>query len=469
MVSIRTDLSAIKKKMELARDSSSSWRMLSSKERVSYIKKVRKQLVEDLDEWVGLLESSLNKTRSDALSGDLLPVLDALQFYEKRAAKILKPQKARTPFHFFGGKSKVTYEPLGVVLIFGPWNFPMQLSLIPAISALLAGNAVLIKGSEEANPVNREIERLFKKAGLPEGVCQVVYGEKEEAREAIQLRPDKIFFTGSSAVGKKVLKQAAEQVIPCNVELSGKDPMIVLADANLERAARAAVWGAFMNSGQVCVGIERVYVHENIYEAFVEKVVHFTKELTGRDVKGMSTSRGWHSVKVQLEDAIEKGASIHTGGIPDDEEKPYFPPTVLTNVTGDMAVMKEETFGPLMPIVPFQTDEEAIRMANGSPYGLNASVFSADRKRAEHVAAKLETGNCFINDVLRNISNMHLPFGGIKESGFGRYHGAKGLYAFCNIKATMIKNGRREKELNWFPYTEQTVDGLRKFIKWKFR
>ncbi|MGM0845751.1 MAG: aldehyde dehydrogenase family protein [Bacillota bacterium] len=468
----RTDFTVIEQSMKAARHRSPQWRNTPLSKRLNHMKALRKLLVSQLDEWTELLVNHGNKTKSDALSGDLFPVLDALLFYEKRAEKMLKKRRRKTPLHLFGSKSFVSYEPLGVIMIFVPWNFPLQLGLIPIISALISGNTVIMKGSEKLDPVSEKLESTLTKAGFPDGVFQVIYGAKEEAQHAIDQKPDKIFFTGSSEVGKAVLKQASQYVIPCDMELSGKDPMIVLEDANLERAARAAVWGGFMNSGQVCVSVERLYVQRSVYPLFLEKVVAFAKELhqgKDRDFNEMTTEEGWQTARSHLEDAIEKGAVIHTGNIPPQDGSLHFPPVVLTEVCDDMKLMQEETFGPLLPIIPFETEEEAVRLANDSCYGLNSSVFSNDLNKAEKIASQLETGNCTINDVIRNISNMHLPFGGVKESGYGRYHGKEGLYAFCNIKSTMIHKGKRNKEVNWFPYHQNTSEWLRKGLIWKYK
>ncbi|RIW38963.1 aldehyde dehydrogenase family protein [Bacillus salacetis] len=468
----RTDLKDIEQKMIASRNASLQWRNTPISTRLNHMKALRKRIVAEMDEWTELLVKHGNKTASDALSGDLFSVLDALSYYEKHAEKILKKKKKKTPLHLFGGRSFVSYEPLGVVMVFAPWNFPLQLGLIPVISALISGNAVIMKGSEKLDPVNEKLETLLAEAGFPEGVFQVIYGSKEEAQYAIGQKPDKIFFTGSSSVGKAVLKQASQYVIPCDMELSGKDPMIVLEDANIERAARAAVWGAFMNSGQVCVSVERLYVHRSIYHSFLEKVIHFTKELKQgpeADLNQMATEQNWLTAREHLEDALEKGAEMHTGFLPSQGRSLHFPPVILTGITNEMKLMQEETFGPLLPIMTFETEEEAVKLANDSSYGLNASIFSRDLQRAERIAVQLDSGSCTINDVLRNISNMHLPFGGVKMSGFGRYHGKEGLQAFCNIKSTMIHKGRRNKEINWFPYRSDTAEWLKKGLIWKYK
>jgi acyl-CoA reductase-like NAD-dependent aldehyde dehydrogenase len=269
---------------------------------------------------------------------------------------------------------------------------------------------------------------------------------------------------------------AAEHLIPVELELGGKDPMIVFDDANLERAANAAVWGAFTNSGQVCMSVERVYVQEGIYQEFVERVLEKARALRQgypdqAEVGSMTSPAQVRIVEEHIDDARRRGARIVTGGS-SKAGGMYIPPTVLVDVTHEMKVMREETFGPVLPIMKFATEDEAVRLANESPYGLNASVWSADAARAKRVALQLESGNVCINDVIVNVANPHLPFGGVKQSGIGRYHGPEGLYAFCHTVSIMQDPGKRAREINWYPYTrqqEQLFAGLTSFLYGKSR
>jgi acyl-CoA reductase-like NAD-dependent aldehyde dehydrogenase len=284
-----------------------------------------------------------------------------------------------------------------------------------------------------------------------------------------------VFFTGGAAVGRKVYEKAARLMIPCDLELGGNDALIVCGDANLERAARAAVWGGFFHSGQVCVGVERVYVVESLYERFVERVVELTKTLrqgvqADDDLGGMTTTHGFHRVKQMVEEAVQLGAKIRVGGLLEDsQESLYYPPTVLTDVDDEMAIVKEETFGPVLCIMPVKDEAEAIVRTNRSPYGLNSYIFSRDVQKAMRIAAALESGNCYINDVITNISNMNLPFGGVKASGIGRYHGAEGLYTFSHVKSVMVDRGRKNNKFTWFPYSSQRLQWLSNILRWLHR
>jgi acyl-CoA reductase-like NAD-dependent aldehyde dehydrogenase len=362
---------------------------------------------------------------------------------------------------------------MGVVAIISPWNFPVQLSLIPLISAVIAGNAVILKPSENTPRINQIIENLLNRCGFPHNLIQVVHGAGDVGEQLIDARPDKVFFTGGSFVGQKVYERAARCMIPCDLELGGNDAMIVCRDANLERAARAAVWGGFLHSGQVCISVERVYVEAPLYEAFVERVVELTGQLrqglsTEHDLGGMTTTTGFQKVRAALKEAVEMGAKIRIGANPDHLTEPFFPPTVVTDVNEQMSIINEETFGPVLCVVPVRDEQEAVERTNASRYGLNSYIFSRDLKKAQTIAAALETGNCYINDVITNIGNMHLPFGGVKASGIGRYHGAEGLYTFCHTKSVMVDKGKTANKFSWFPYNERRFQMFRKLLNWLY-
>ncbi|MBU8908834.1 aldehyde dehydrogenase family protein [Desertibacillus haloalkaliphilus] len=446
-----------------ARAAFATWSGLRLPERIKYIRNIRIYMTEHLDDIATVIADDTGKVKTEAVVADLLPVVDGLCHIEKHAKHILSEQKKTTPLLFFGKKSYVEYIPRGVVLVISPWNYPLQLALIPVVSALVAGNTVILKPSEVTPLVGKQIEDIVQGAGLPPHVVQVAHGGGNLGAALTAGKPDYIFFTGSVRTGKMIQQQAAKDLIPTTLELGGKDPMIVFEDANIERAVQGALWGAFTNSGQVCMSVERLYVHRSIYDSFKEKLVAEVKKLKqgtaiDDDIGSMTYPQQVEIVKAQVEEAIREGATLEAGVVPEQWDQSsglFIPPTVLTNVNQEMKVVKEETFGPILPMLPFDTEEESIALANDSNYGLNASVWSSDIKKAKRVASQLLSGNVLINEVIVTVANHHLPFGGIKESGLGRYHGEAGLRDFCHEKSVMVDKGSKNSELYWYPYREK--------------
>ena len=434
-----------------------SFRKTSISQRVNEISKIKRYIVENMEYIVEELSKDLGKTKSEALLMEVFPVLDCIKYYEKNAENILRNKKIKTPIALMGKKSFVFYEPLGTVLIISPWNFPFTLSLIPIISAVLAGNTVVYKPAEDATYSATIIEKILKESGFEEDVVTFIYGKSSEIGDAlIEGRPNKIFLTGSTATGKIIMEKAAKYLIPVELELGGKDPMIVFDDANITRAANAATWGSLLNCGQACIALERIYVQEKVYDDFVKKVVANVKKVKqGWDTKGdvdIGSITGSNQIKIikdQIKDAKAKGAKILIGGNVKDM---FFEPTVLVNVDHSMKIMREETFGPVISIMKFKTEEEAINLANDSSYGLNASVWTADKEKALRVSGEIVTGGVAINNALTSSANFALPFGGAKQSGIGRYHGPYGLHAFSNIKAVMYEKGSKDQDIQWYPF-----------------
>ena len=405
------------------------------------------------------------KPRIEALMTEIFPTLDLIQYYEKNAVKMLRDQKQPTPLVLLGKKSKIYYEPLGPVLIISPWNYPFNLSMTPVLTALIAGNSVVFKPSEHT-PLKGLLEEIFQGAGLPQHLVQVVYGGKETGKQLIDLQPAKVFFTGSEAAGKAIMKQAADYLIPVELELGGKDPMVVFEDVALPRAVQGALWGGMTNCGQTCVSVERIFVQESIADAFITQMkaaieaLHTagghedTSNNKSLDVGCMTAEFQIAKVEAQLADATEKGAVVHCGGGRTDDSR-AFPPTLVTNVDPSMEIYGEETFGPVVTVVPFKDEAEAIRLSNEGRYGLSASVWSGDPERADRVARAIVTGSVSINNVLATQGNSALPFGGTKHSGMGRYKGAHGLYSFSNVKSILVDKNSAKKEPIWYPYTEE--------------
>ena len=291
------------------------------------------------------------------------------------------------------------------------------------------------------------------------GIVTIVYGKGSEIGDTlIEGKPDKIFFTGSTATGRVIMEKAAKHLIPVELELGGKDPMIIFEDAFIERTVNAAVWGSLFNCGQVCVSVERIYAQESVYDDFVNRVVEQVKNVKqGWDTKGefdigcLASEDQVKIVEDHIKDAVQKGAKILTGGKRKGKTL-FFEPTVIVNVDHSMKIMREETFGPVVSIMKFTTEEEVVKLANDSVYGLNASVWTKDKAKALRVSRAVITGGVSINNALMVQANFNLPYGGVKQSGFGRYHGPYGLHAFSNIKAVIIEKGKKPKEINWYPF-----------------
>jgi acyl-CoA reductase-like NAD-dependent aldehyde dehydrogenase len=453
-----TPISKIPLIYEQARTAFTKWSELSIADRVAYLKKLKKIMLEELENITAVISEDTGKVKTEALTADLMPTLDAIGHIAKHAESVLKRKRVKTPLLLFGKKSFIEYIPRGVVLVISPWNYPFQLAMVPVLSALAAGNTVILKPSEVTPLVGKCMEDLFSKAGFPDGVVQVAHGGKEIGAALTKEKPDYIFFTGSVRTGKIIQEQAAKDLIPTTLELGGKDPMIVFADANLERAAKGAVWAAFTNSGQVCMSAERVYVERSVFRKFVElvkKEVEALRHGIGEDddIGSMTFPAQREIVREQLEEALAAGAVIETGKPPSEwDDGMFLPLTVVSNVQQRMKIIQEETFGPLLPVIPFDSEEEAVKLANDTEYGLNASVWSGDMTKARRVASKLISGSVVINDVIINFVNHGLPFGGAKQSGIGRYHGDAGLQIFCHEKAVVEDSGKRKSEVHWYPY-----------------
>ncbi|MEH7331978.1 aldehyde dehydrogenase family protein [Neobacillus drentensis] len=438
-----------------------AWSKLQIGERLKYLKKLKEIMVEEMEVVADIIAADTGKVVTEALIADIMPTLDSIDHICKHAENILNRKKVTTPILLIGKRSYIEYMPRGIVLVISPWNYPLQLAMVPMISALASGNAVILKPSEVTPLVGKCIEDLFRKAGFPEGVVQVAHGGKEVGAAFTKGRPDYIFFTGSVRTGKIIQEAAAKELIPTTLELGGKDPMIVFKDAHLERAAKGAAWAAFTNSGQVCMSAERLYVEKEVYSKFIsllKKEISVLRQGTERnaDVGSMTFPAQVQIVKDHLEDALGNGAVLETGVPPEEWKNGMFLPlTVLTNVNHQMKIIQEESFGPILPIIPFETEEEAIRLSNDTVYGLNASVWTRDIQKARRVASKLISGAVVINDAIISVANHGLPFGGTKQSGIGRYHGDAGLRIFCHEKSIVEDRGRKKTEIHWYPYEDK--------------
>ncbi|MDO9141306.1 MAG: aldehyde dehydrogenase family protein [Methylobacter sp.] len=448
--------------MAAAKFAAAVWSQTTVKQRLKQLAQLESIIVVEMDSITEVIRAATGKVKTEVLLGEIYPVLALLRYYQQNAAHILAPCPVQTsPLSFPQASAMIDRRAYGVAAIISPWYFPFQLTLSPLLTALISGNAVIFKMSELSLPVGELIMDLLARLALPEALVQQVIGLAVSGAQLIDARPDLVFFTGSVNAGRAVMARAAQHPIPVILELGGKDAMLVFADANLKRAAKAAMYGAFSNSGQVCVSVERCYVEAACYEAFVDLLKQAVAQVTASDVGRLTTVQQFAVIEAHYNDALAKGAQASA---PLRLEGRYVQPVVLWNVSHDMLIMREETFGPLLPVMAFDAEQQAIDLANDSDFGLNASVWSQDINKAERIARQLQVGNWAVNDVIKNIGHAGLPFGGVKNSGFGRYHGAEGLRQFSYTVAGLTSRSRLNNEPNWFPYSDRRYLEMRGLI-----
>jgi acyl-CoA reductase-like NAD-dependent aldehyde dehydrogenase len=450
------------------------WEALGFAGRARVMLRMQKWLLDNAERVIETIVKETGKSWEDAQLAEISYGANAFGFWAKNAEKYLADDKVKSSAVLVKGKKlMVRYRPLGLIGVIGPWNYPLTNSFGDCIPALMAGNSVILKPSEITPLTSLLMLEGLKECGLPENVFQVATGYGETGAALVD-EVDMIMFTGSTATGKKVMAKAAETLTPVSLELGGKDPMIVLSDADLERAANAATYYSMQNSGQTCISVERVFVEEPVYDEFVAKVTAKVKAIRQGDPSGgagtvevgsMTFPKQVDIVESHVNDAIAKGAKAVTGGHRGSGKGYYFEPTVLVDVTPDMDCMREETFGPTLPIMKVRDAEEAIRLANDSPYGLAASVFSKDVGRGEAVARRIEAGAVCVNDAMLNYSAIELPMGGWKASGLGHRHGAGGIRKYCAQQALLVSRFNMKRDLHMFPYTKKNTDRLMKAFR----
>jgi len=445
--------------VERAREAQPGWESLGYEARADMLRDLRGWLVENRKRVIDVLVAEGGKTPEDAMLADLWYVCDALGFWGKKAKKYLADERVKTHSPLlFGKRVIVRYRPLGVVGVIGPWNYPLTNTFGDVIPALMAGNSVVMKPSEVTPLTSLLVAEGAEAVGLPAGVLSVATGAAETGGALID-NVDMIMFTGSTRTGKKVMARAAERLIPVSLELGGKDPMIVLDDADLERAANMAVQWGMSNSGQICMAVERVYVEEAVYDQFVssvvEKVGRLRQGAPGRpgtvDVGAMTFPPQIEIVDRHVRDAVDKGAQVLVGGNRAAGPGRFFEPTVLTGVDHTMDVMRDETFGPVLPIMKVRDAEEAVELANDTRYGLNSSVFTKDVEKGERIARRLGAGNACVNDALMNYLAQEAPFGGTGESGLGVRHGPQGIRKYASQQTILVTRFGPKREPTMFP------------------
>jgi acyl-CoA reductase-like NAD-dependent aldehyde dehydrogenase len=459
--------------VDRARAAQPAWEALGFDGRARVLRRMQKWIVDNADRVIGTIVDETGKTYEDASVVELAYGAGALGFWAKHAPQYLSDEKVRTSNPFVMGRRLVVrYRPVGVVGVIGPWNYPLTNNFGDAIPALAAGNAVVLKPSEVTPLTSLLLADAIRECGLPENAIQVAIGGADTATALID-GVDFVMFTGSTATGRKVMARAAETLTPVALELGGKDPMIVLADADVERAANAATYYAMQNGGQTCVSVERVYVEAPIYDRFVDAVTERVNALRqgppngpgSVEVGAVTFAPQLDIIRRHVDQARDAGARVTAGGHAREGSGRFFEPTVLADVDHSMTAMTEETFGPTIPIMKVADTDEAVRLANDSRYGLGASVWTKDLARGEQVARRLESGYACVNDANVNYFAYELPMGGWKESGLGVRHGAAGIRKYTRQQAILVTRLAMKRDVHFFPYKASTTKLLGRLTK----
>jgi succinate-semialdehyde dehydrogenase/glutarate-semialdehyde dehydrogenase len=455
-----------------ARKAQAAWGLLPLEERCERILRLRDAIVERAEEIVDVVSKECGKPRPEALGHEVLPVCDLITYYCKNAPRILAAQEI--PLHLLKHrKSYMHYAPRGVIGIISPWNFPFNIPMGDIVAALVTGSAVVVKPSEVTPLTMMKAKEIYDSTGLPEDLLGVVIGYGAAGQSLIESGIQKLVFTGGVETGKKVAAACGAQLVPCVMELGGKAPLIACADCDLERTARAIVFGGFSNSGQICISVERVYAHKDVYDPLVSRVRQLTLDLRQGDpqsgvidVGAIIFPKQIDVAQKHIDDAVAKGAEIVTGGKKKSGPGQFFEPTVLAKCNHSMTVMTQEIFGPIVPLQKVDSEEEAVELANQSHLGLNAYVFTKDRERGRRLAERIEAGSVVVNDVLVNHAAAETPFGGIKESGFGRVHGEDALRDMCEKRhVNYDRFAMPARDPLWFPYSLKTYNWTMKGLR----
>jgi succinate-semialdehyde dehydrogenase/glutarate-semialdehyde dehydrogenase len=472
-----TSPAAVRATVERAKTAQPAWRDLGAAARIQVLRRFKELLFEQKDDVSRQITLEAGKPLIEALLTEVLVVLDATEFCIQNAYSFLRDQSLPHANPAMKTKSgHLVREPHGVIGIISPWNYPFSIPATETLAALVTGNAVILKPSELTSHIALKLAELLHQAGVPKDVFQVVPGEGATGQALVDSAIDKLIFTGSVATGKRIAQAAAARLLPVVLELGGKDPMLVLDDANLDVASSGAVWGAFVNAGQTCLSVERCYVHRKLYEPFLAACVEKTRKLRIGDGLNPEIEIGplIHEKQLQLveshiENARKLGARVLCGGhrLPDLGPN-FYAPTVLADVSHDMQIMREETFGPVLPIMAVDSDDEAVTMANDSAYGLAASVWTGNRSRGEALARRIQAGTVLVNDVVSCFGISEAPHGGVKASGIGRTHGHFGLEEMVRVKYLASERLPGIRKPWWYGYGASFARQMQGFVALQF-
>ncbi len=467
----------VRNAVERARAAQPAWDASGVQHRIEVLRRFQQLLHAKKEQVARLITREAGKPYVESMVAEVVVVLDATRFACQQAPELLRPEPIAHGNPIMKMKAGRTLRrPHGVVGIISPWNFPFSTPATEVIAALVMGNSVVLKPSELTPLSALELKSLLTSAGVPDEVFQVVIGDGLTGAALIASSLNKLVFTGSVATGRRVAEACAQRLLPVVLELGGKDPMLVLDDADVEVAASAAVWGAFVNAGQACLSVERCYVHRTLHDRFVELCVEKTRKLkvgsgedAATDIGPMIHERQLRIVEDQVNDAVAHGARVLAGGRRMTEiGTKFYAPTVITGVDHSMRILREETFGPVLPILPFDSEEDAIRLANDSEFGLAASIWTRDRRRGERLASRIAAGTVLVNDAVIGFGISEAPHGGIKCSGIGRTHGRIGLEEMTWLQYLDSDRLPRMKKAWWYGYGPDFARQMEAFADWLF-
>jgi acyl-CoA reductase-like NAD-dependent aldehyde dehydrogenase len=473
----RTPVSLLPEIVSHARVAQRLWAKLPIRERCEKLRMLRDRIMASRNELADAVVRESGKPRAEALFADIFLALDSAEYWSKNAATVLRTR--RVPHHSTAAKAKggyLLYHPLGVIAIISSWNYPLAIPLSQIVPAIAAGNAVVCKTSDFTPQCGALIEKLFIDSGFPKDLVKIVQGGGEVGQALIDASADKVMFTGSVATGRRVAEACAKKLIPSVLELGGKDAMIVLADADLEVASSAAVWGSYTNCGQVCLSVERLFVEQAAAEKFIALCVKKTKKLSigpgndpATDVGPLIRPEHVRRMIDLVDDAVSRGASVLCGGSARPDLGPnFFEPTVIADVDSSMKLFQEETFGPILAIQIVKDAKEAITLANDSPFALAASIWTKEKSRGMTIASELRAGAVMVNDAISYFGIAEAPHGGCGASGWGRTHGKAGLLEMVQMKYIDVDRLPRREKPWWYRYGADLERAADAFLQFEF-